>query len=192
VTSFNPTLKQQPRYGEPLKVFLQPEASAALENQAIARLQETTGFQPLADQFNPESYFQRYPKVQGEYDADYRDFSLNGKQTEAFKHIMAFTKARQIPVVFVNLPLTQIYLDETRTVSEKQFRRYLQQFARSNGLSVYDLSQRWLNRNAYFTDPSHLNRYGAAAVAVELGRLLALPESLLQSHRQSICSTCKL
>ncbi len=184
VPDLNPTLKQQPHDGTLLvaKVLFQLESPADPENQAIAKLQELTGFQSLSDQFKPEAYFQHHPKVQGKYDADYRDFSLNGKQTEAFKHIMAFTKARQIPVVFVNLPLTQIYLDETRTVREKQFRLYLQRFTRSHELSVYDLSQRWSNRNAYFTDPSHLNRYGAAAVAVELGRLLAMPKSLLQGH----------
>jgi len=86
-----------------------------------------------------------------------------------------FAKARQIPIVFVNLPLTQIYLDETRSANEQQFRTYLQQFARSQPLTVHDLSQRWLYQNAYFTDPSHLNRHGAAAVANQLGKRLTPP-----------------
>lgn len=184
VSDLNPTVKQPPRDGKPLvaKVLFQLESPADLENQAIAKLQETTGFQSLSDQFKPEAYFQHHPTVQGAYDADYRDFSLNGKQTEAFNHIMEFTKARQIPVVFVNLPLTQIYLDETRTVRETQFRLYLQRFTRLHALSVYDFSQRWLRQTAYFTDPSHLNRYGAAAVAAALGRLLVVPKSL-QEHQ---------
>ncbi|MBC7970344.1 MAG: hypothetical protein H7Z11_09490, partial [Verrucomicrobia bacterium] len=65
----------------------------------------------------------------------------------------------------------------------QQFRTYLQRFARSHGLNVHDLSQRWLNQTLYFTDPSHLNRYGAAAVAAEIGRSLVLPPTRLQGQR---------
>ncbi|XHX80606.1 MAG: hypothetical protein RBJ76_11950 [Stenomitos frigidus ULC029] len=140
-------------------------------------LQEVTGFQSLSNQFKPDEYFQRYPKVRGAYDADYRNFTLSGQQTDALNNIMMFAKARQIPLVFVNLPLTQIYLDETRAAKEKQFRNYLERFARSRSFTVHDLSQRWLHQHAYFTDPSHLNRDGAAAVANQLGKRLTLPSA---------------
>ncbi|MBW4693584.1 MAG: D-alanyl-lipoteichoic acid biosynthesis protein DltD [Lyngbya sp. HA4199-MV5] len=179
---FHPASKHLSLYEAPLNRSIGVGSLAERENLVLA-IQEATGFQPLSDQFNPESYFQRYPRIQGKYDADYRDFNLNGKQTVAFKNVMQLAQAHQIPVIFVNLPLTQIYLDSTRTLREQQFRTYLQQVTRSHGLRVYDLSQRWLNQKLYFTDPSHLNRHGAAAVAAELGRSLVLPPSWSQERR---------
>ena len=172
--SFAPVYQQPQWCWEPLRALSQPETSVKTE-QRMVNVQEMTGFQPLSNQFKPDEYFQRYPKVRGTYDGDYRDFTLNGKQTQAFNNVVMFAKARQIPIVFVNLPLTQIYLDETRSANEQQFRTYLQQFARSQPLTVHDLSQRWLYQNAYFTDPSHLNRHGAAAVANQLGKRLTPP-----------------
>ena len=176
VSSFTPASQQRPWCWELLKALSQPEAPVKPE-QRMVNVQETTGFQPLSNQFKPDEYFQRYPKVRGAYDGDYRDFTLNGKQTQAFNNVVMFAKARQIPIVFVNLPLTQIYLDETRLANEQQFRTYLQQFARSQSLTVHDFSQRWLYQNAYFTDPSHLNRHGAAAVATQLGKRLIPPSA---------------
>lgn len=176
VPSFGPAYQQRQWCWEPLKALSQPDAPVKLEQLTI-NVQEMTGFQPLSNQFKPDEYFQRYPKVRGAYDADYRDFTLNGKQTQALNNVIMFAKARQISIVFVNLPLTQIYLDETRTANEQQFRTYLQQFARSQPLTVHDLSQQWLYQNAYFTDPSHLNRHGAAAVATQIGKRLTLPSA---------------
>ena len=179
VPALTPTLKPPNLYWDALKTLLSPESSTKLEPLALAKLQEAAGFQVASEQFKPDQYFQRYPQIQGKYDADYRDFTLDGKQTEAFTSVIKLAKTYQIPVVFVNLPLTQTYLDETRTADEKQFRAYLQRVARSQAVSVCDLSQRWLNQNDYFTDPSHLNRYGAAAVATELGKALHLPDAPL-------------
>ncbi len=176
VPSFAPAYQQRQWCWEPLRALSQPEAPVEPE-QRMVNLQEMTGFQPLSNQFKPDEYFQRYPKVRGAYDGDYRDFTLNGKQTQALNNVVMFANARQIPIVFVNLPLTQIYLDETRAANEQQFRTYLQQFARSQPLTVHDLSQRWLYQNAYFTDPSHLNRHGAAAVATQLGKRLTPPSA---------------
>jgi hypothetical protein len=171
---FEPALKQPTQCWEALKILLLTPTK--LEPLTIANLQEAMGFQTASEQFNPKQYFQRYPQIQGKYDADYREFTLDGSQTEALINVVKLAKTYQIPLIFVNLPLTQIYLDETRTVNEKQFHTYLQRFARSHGLTVYDLSQRWPNQTDYFTDPSHLNRYGAAAVAAELGKSLVIPE----------------
>ncbi|XGV98662.1 MAG: D-alanyl-lipoteichoic acid biosynthesis protein DltD [Leptolyngbya sp. BL-A-14] len=168
---------------EPLKRWSVSAPFTDFPNSTIAKLQDETGFQPFLEQFKPERYFQHYSKVEGKYDADYRDFNLDGKQTQAFNNVMQLAQKHQIPVVFVNLPVTQVYLDEARMASEQQFRAYLQRFARSHALRVYDLSQRWPNQNAYFTDPSHLNRYGAAAVATELGRSLVLPQAWFQGYR---------
>jgi hypothetical protein len=172
---FEPPLKQPTQCWEALKILLLPEPTK-LEPLAIANLQEAMGFQTASEQFKPKQYFQRYPQIQGKYDADYREFTLDGSQTEALTNVVKLAKTYQIPLIFVNLPLTHIYLDETRAVNEKQFHTYLQRFARLHGLTVYDLSQRWLNQTDYFTDPSHLNRYGAAAVAAELGKALVIPK----------------
>lgn len=177
VPSLDSALKQPQLCWEALKMLLSPEPLAKPEPLLSAELQDATGFQSASEQFKPNQYFQRYPQVQGRYDADYRDFTLEGKQTEALANVVKFAKTQQIPVVFVNLPLTRIYLDETRTVNETQFRVYLQRFDRSQALNVHDFSQRWLNQNDYFTDPSHLNRYGAVAVATELGKALVLPKT---------------
>jgi hypothetical protein len=177
-------LKQPQPCWEALKGLVLPEPTTKLTPLALAQLQEATGFQSASDQFKPSEYFQRHPKVQGKDDADYRDFTLDGKQTEALTNVVTLAKRHQIPVVFVNLPLTQIYLDDTRASNEQSFRLYLQRLARSQALSVYDLSQRWLSQNDYFTDPSHLNRHGGAAVATELGKVLLLPQAWLSDSNR--------
>ncbi len=138
------------------------------------------GFNALSTRFNPTSYFQRYPKVPGRYDTDYENFTLRGEQTAAFNRAVNFARSRGIPVVFVNLPLTQIYLDPVRSSYEQQFRSYMQQFANVGKLTFYDLSQRWPNKHKYFADPSHLNRYGAVVVSTQVGQNLKLPRSVTQ------------
>ena len=135
-------------------------------------VQGTTGFRALATQFNPSSYFLRYPKVPGKYDADYRNFSLQGSQAAALDQVLTFAQAQQIPVVFVNLPLTGLYLDEARTRYEQQFRVYMQRFTKAKRLTFYDFSRRWPQRHEFFADPSHLNRYGAAVVSAQLAKEL--------------------
>lgn len=138
------------------------------------------GFRPVTDRFNPANYYQRYPKVAGLYDADYRNFNLQGKQTIALQNVVKFAQFRKIPVVFVNLPLTQSYLDAARTDYERQFQRHMQQLAKHNQFVFRDLNQqRQLARNEYFTDPSHLNRFGATAVAAHLAKDPVIPWNVL-------------
>jgi hypothetical protein len=157
------------RSSQPTSVIkIEPQPSQAINDPAAL------GFNALATRFNPTSYFRWYPRVSGAFDADYRDFTLQGRQTAALRNVVSFARSHQIPVVFVNLPLTQIYLDEARTEYEQQFRAYMQQFANSGKLTFYDFSQRWLDKYGYFADPSHLNRYGAAAVSAQLGKDLKL------------------
>jgi hypothetical protein len=150
------------------------QADAVIPAAAIPILQRALGFQPLATRFDPTRYFQRYPRVSGAYDGDYRQFDLAGSQTRALKNILAFTQGRNIPVLFVNLPMTRIYLDWARSDYEGQFRAYMRSYARANKLKFYDLGQRWLTRHDYFMDPSHLNREGGAAVATQLASILAV------------------
>jgi lysophospholipase L1-like esterase len=161
------------------------ESEAALELQLAAIAADpiplsvsaidANGFMPVADRFNPDSYYQKYPYVSGEYDGDYQNFTLDGTQTEAMKSFVTFARSRQIPVVFVNLPLTPDYLDPVRQNYEEEFRSYMQQNAPTTGFLWRDLTGRGLDRNDYFADPSHLNAAGAAAVARQLASDSAIP-----------------
>lgn len=160
-----------------------PDPQASLEVQAL-NLQpdelrvDTNGFLSLAVQFNPATYYQKYAKVPGAYDSDYKNFQIAGKQEEALKSILQFTQAHQIPVVFVNLPLTEDYLDVDRREYEQTFREFMMKTAMSrSGLIFRDMSDVWLTTYGYFSDPSHLNRYGAYAVSRRLAQDPLVPWS---------------
>jgi hypothetical protein len=168
----------------PFKISLQPDRST--KAKSLTEMQEALGFQPLSEKFNPTTYFQRYPRVAGRFDADYRDFNLAGAQTTALNRLLQFTRSRRVPVVFVNLPLTRDYLDGTRTAYEQEFRAFMQQYANRGLLTFYDLSQRWQTQHEYFLDPSHLNRYGAVAVAGAIAERLATNRGLTM---QLACET---
>ena len=135
---------------------------------------DSNGFMSLSARYNPNTYYDQRPYVSGRYDRDYEDFNLEGKQAQAFNSVIAFVKTRKIPLVFVNLPLTEDYLDGTRRSAEQQFRQQMQQLSRQKGFAFRDFSQRWPNRNDYFFDPSHLNQFGAIAVS----RLIAADTSI--------------
>lgn len=159
----------------PFRISIQPTAAIKSNPRSLTELQESAGFQPLSARFNPATYFRRYPKIAGRFDADYQDFSLTGRQSHAFQSVLKFARSHHIPVVFVNLPLTGVYLDGARSAYERQFRAYIQQQANLGTLTFYDLSQRWLTQHQYFMDPSHLNQEGAARVSAQLGKDLKVP-----------------
>ena len=135
---------------------------------------DSNGFMPLSTRYNPNTYYDDRAYVSGRFDRDYENFNLGGKQAQAFNSVIAFVKSRKIPLVFVNLPLTDDYLDGTRRYAEQQFRQQMQQLSRQKGFAFRNLSQQWPNRNEYFFDPSHLNQFGAIAVS----RLLAADTSI--------------
>jgi hypothetical protein len=132
------------------------------------------GFLPLENRFDPKAYYQKKPRVSGQYDADYQPLSLSGQQATALNSVKAWAKQQQIPLVFVNLPLSQDYLDSVRQQREQQFQQWMQQQA-SGGLVFINLARLWVNQNEYFTDPSHLNRYGAVAVSNQLATNSQIP-----------------
>ncbi|HSF72541.1 MAG TPA: hypothetical protein VLA84_01945 [Microcoleus sp.] len=142
---------------------------------------DSNGFMAMSGTYNPNTYYRERAYVSGQYDRDYKDFYLGGKQAAAFNSVVAFTKARKIPLIFVNLPLTNDYLDGTRLRAEQQFRQRMQQLSRQKGFAFRDLSQRWPGRHDYFVDPSHLNRFGAIAVS----RLLATDSSIIWPRPKS-------
>lgn len=169
---------------QPIKLVFRHKASDSSPD--VSNLLESLGFQPISSQFNPTQYFQRYPRVPGSYDADYRNFALTGNQAKALANISRFANTHQIPLVFVNLPLTSTYLDSTRSNREGQFREQMQRFAKTKRFTFIDLSSMYsLTRNSYFADPSHLNQFGAIAVAKELGKELVRLQRPLLSQRYS-------
>jgi hypothetical protein len=127
------------------------------------------GFLPVNDQFNPAIYYRSFPRVLGQYDDTYRAFRLDGVQRMSLEAMIQFFRDRQIPLVFVNLPLSNDYLDPVRLGYERQFQRFLQTYADQGTLTVVDLLELWRWQSHFFADPSHINRYGAR----EIARLLA-------------------
>jgi len=158
-----------------------PTTVAIREVSQLADSIDSNGFMPISDRYNPNTYYRERAYVSGQYDRDYKDFNLGGKQATAFNSVVAFTKARKIPLIFVNLPLTDDYLDGTRLWAEQQFRQRMQQLSQQKGFAFRDLSQRWPGRNDYFFDPSHLNHFGAMAVS----RLLATDSSIVWPRPKS-------
>ncbi|MEC4983089.1 MAG: D-alanyl-lipoteichoic acid biosynthesis protein DltD [Oscillatoria sp. PMC 1068.18] len=146
--------------------FLPAPGKRALAAEIIGT--DANGFLAIATRFNPGTYYQQNARIAGNYDADYLDFNLNGKQTVALNRIIAHSKKLNIPVVFVNIPLSNEYLDEIRLAYEQEFSQWMQQQANTQGFIFIDLLTKWGNENSYFQDPSHLNRYGAIAVSREL------------------------
>ena len=127
------------------------------------------GFLSLSVRFNPATYYQLHAKVSGDYDGDYEDFKLQGWQTTAFERLLQFTQSKQIPIVFINTPLTDKYLDPYRLEAEQIFQQFMLHLsATETGFVFRDLAQVWPERYDFFSDPSHLNRYGAYQVSNRL------------------------
>ncbi len=133
------------------------------------------GFLPLPVRFNPVTYYQKYARVSGEYDSDYESFSLEGVQTEAMIAIAQYAQSQKLPLVFVNLPLTQEYLDPSRKRHEDAFQQQMLSLAPEFGFIYRDLSGALTTQPDYFSDPSHLNRYGAYAVSQRLAQDVMIP-----------------
>lgn len=139
---------------------------------------DVDGFLPISTQFNPATYYQQYARVSGLYDGDYKDFNLEGKQAEALSALLDFTAAQGIPVVFINTPTTDEYMDAARLEHEQAFVRWmLQQSAAHDGFIFRDLSEMWPQQYTYFSDPSHLNRYGAYQVSQRIAQDPMIPWS---------------
>lgn len=159
--------------------------TSALTQQAIAPDLNMFGFQAVAQQFNPTTYYQRYPKVPGDYDADYVPFALGGEQTQATIAVAQFARQHNISLVLVNLPLTQDYLDTPRLQYERQFRQHMQQLAHREKFTLIDLVQQPnLSQNQYFADPSHINQQGARAVALHLATHPQVPWQILGTEAE--------
>ncbi|XZN94363.1 MAG: hypothetical protein ACM65K_15825 [Microcoleus sp.] len=189
------TYKKRDRLKDFLRSLVNPSAPALINsnetetpsNQTAENPQKTpvepkeisdfkpNGFLPIDVRFNPDTYFEKHARVSGYYDSDYQDFKLIGEQTVALKNLLEFTKVRNINLVFVNMPLTEDYLDPVRTAYEQEFRQHMQQLAAQTGLIFRDNSLLWPQARESFSDPSHLNRYGAIAVSKQLAQDPMIP-----------------
>ncbi|NEQ76540.1 MAG: DUF1574 domain-containing protein [Okeania sp. SIO2C9] len=152
--------------------------NVAVEEEDIDKLDEfqSNGFLPISIKFEPESYYQNYAKVSGKYDADYANFQLPGKQITALKNLLQYTQSIGINFVFVNMPLTTAYLDEARTNYEQKFQEYMQQLPLEYSNFLFrDLGAAWPDAYDKFSDPSHLNLYGAIAVSQQLAEDNIIP-----------------
>ncbi len=126
------------------------------------------GFASVDVRFDPQTYFKLYPYVSGEYDLDYRKFDLNGNQMDAFNALAEFCDRHKIKLVFVNMPMHDSYLDASRLGHEKQFKQHMQKLAKKWNMTYIDYSKFLLRQPRYFSDPNHLNRWGAIEVAKKL------------------------
>ncbi|BAY11351.1 DUF1574 domain-containing protein [Calothrix sp. NIES-2098] len=149
----------------------------ALEEEAYQQSVDFDGFLPLSIRFHPARYYQKHPKVTGNYDNDYQSFKVEGEQDTAFQALLQFTQARKIPLVFVNMPLTADYLDPVRQEYEQEFQQYMLQMSNNPNFIYRDISKLWTKANDYFSDPSHLNRFGAYEVSKKLARDPMIPWS---------------
>ena len=141
------------------------------ENSAFQR----NGYLPLNIRFNLESYYQEHPRVPGDYDSDYQSFQLSGVQYLSLIKMVNYAKENKIKVVFINMPLTDDYLDTPRLNYEKKFRQSMLELEKQTGLMFRDLAQLWPDKLEYFSDPSHLNRYGGSAIAESLAQDSSIP-----------------
>ena len=153
-----------------------PSSTAPSGSSSNQPLVNPDGFLSLAVQFNPATYYQKYAKVTGQYDGDYENFRITGRQQAAARSLLQFTHAHNIPVVFVNLPLTEDYLDPFRHQQEQTFKDFMVDLSiHQPGLTFRDLGDLWTTQYGYFSDPSHLNRYGAYAVSKRLAQDPLIP-----------------
>ncbi len=141
------------------------------------------GFNALTARYDPDTYYQRYPTVLGQYDSNYQNFQLWGNQSDATKAIADFTRNHGMPLVFVNLPLTDDYLaDEVRRNYEQRFQQHMELLSAQKDFLFIDYHQQpELIKNEYFVDPSHINQEGAKAVAVQLAADPRMPWKLLHT-----------
>lgn len=162
----------------PLTDATSPAASASNSPASVLEgegLIDQDGFLPLPNRFNPATYYQKYARVPGDYDSDYESFALEGIQADAMTALAQFSQERQIPLIFVNLPLTSDYLDPTRRRHEAAFQQRMLALTAELGVTYRDLGAAFLDQVDYFSDPSHLNRYGAYEVSQRLAKDVMIP-----------------
>ncbi|MEH1804889.1 MAG: DUF1574 family protein [Nostoc sp.] len=168
--------KQLLLFGNNQTVASQKQLTDGTSDESISQQAvDFDGFLPLSIRFNPARYYQKHSRVPGNYDNDYRSFQVEGQQDTAFQEVLQFTQSQKISLVFVNMPLTGDYLDPVRRQYEQQFQQYMLRLATNPNFIYRDLSQQWTKVNDFFSDPSHLNRFGAYEVSKKLANDPMIP-----------------
>ncbi len=139
------------------------------------------GFLPLELKFDPATYYQKYTKVTGDSDGDYANFQLLGSQDRALRQTIEHLATHKIPLVFVNVPLSDIYLDKFRRQHETSFKQYMQQLMDSHQITFVDMDGFLNKQYDRFSDPSHLNQFGAKEVSRYLAQMETIPWQILRS-----------
>ena len=139
---------------------------------------DVLGFSAVSDRFDPQTYYQQVSRVEGRYDGAYDGFALNGAQADALGRLATELQGAGTQLLFVNLPLSDSYLDNHRFYYEQQFQRFLQAQSAQNGFVVVDLLTQWARQPELFADPSHINQDGAKAIAQQLAQQPVLINAL--------------
>jgi hypothetical protein len=165
--------------GEQLKIFPGTsikESKNSNEEQVMEESVDFDGFLALSTRFDPITYYQKHPKVSGSYDNDYKSFQLAGIQDAAILAVLQFARSHKISIVFANMPLTAEYLDPIRNKYEQEFQQYMVNLASEyENFTFRDLSRIYPQNNSFFSDPSHLNRFGAYEVSKKLANDPMIP-----------------
>ncbi|MEH2308542.1 DUF1574 domain-containing protein [Nostoc sp.] len=168
--------KQLLIFGHNQTVASQKQLTDGTSDESISQQAvDFDGFLPLSIRFNPARYYQKHSRVTGNYDNDYKSFQVEGQQDAALQEVLQFTQSQKISLVFVNMPLTADYLDPVRRQYEQQFQQYMLRLATNPNFIYRDLSQKWPKAHDYFSDPSHLNRFGAYEVSKKLANDPMIP-----------------
>lgn len=136
------------------------------------------GFLRDPRRFSPPSYYAKFPKVAGQFDGSYIPFVLsNGPQTQAVKTLAQDLSQRpdSPSLVLINLPLSRDFLDSTRRNYEQQFQRFMGTVQAQSQWQLRDYLDLWMTQDSYFADPSHINQWGAAALARRLAADPTIP-----------------
>lgn len=167
-------MARQPQSVAANKATESPETTGGDGTQSVGTI-DANGFMHLPVRFNPAIYYLKHPKVPGNYDADYESFQLTGRQTSALQNLVQFTQSRDITLAFINLPLTEDYLDPIRKAYEEEFQQQMLRLSMEERFIFRDLSGLWPTQNEHFSDPSHLNRFGAYEVSQRVAKDPLIP-----------------
>ncbi|MDX2254851.1 MAG: D-alanyl-lipoteichoic acid biosynthesis protein DltD [Pseudanabaenaceae cyanobacterium bins.39] len=159
------------------------EAIIAATAPKTAAVIDTKGFMAFDITFDATTYFQKYPLVPGDYDLDYRDFETNGSQFDALDNVVEFCQRHNIQLVIINMPLHHTYLDRVRLSYEATFNQRMDELAQRGNFTYINLSQTISEQAKLFSDPSHLNKDGAIAIAQNLAQNPKMPWQWLKSQK---------
>ena len=155
------------------------DASAKIDDKSV----DFDGFLAVKIQFDPNTYYQKYPKVSGDSDGDYANFQLLGSQDRALQQVTQLLATHKVQLVFVNVPLTNIYLDKFRRRHDRNFKQYMNKWMDSRQLTFVDMDGFLKRQYDRFSDPSHLNQWGAVDVSHYLVQTKIIPWQVLNTNR---------